>query len=340
MYFVDQPLDDNALMEGAIRGMISALGDPHTRYADPDEYQSEVDSSAGNYQGIGAYVDVTGDYVKINSTISGSPAEEAGLQSGDLVIALNGKDVTGIDPSVVLLDIRGPEGSSVTLTIQRGEEEPFDVEIVRRRIETASVEGEMKENNIAYISMEQFGDKTTQELRTVLDDLMKNNPKGLILDLRDNGGGWLNTAIETASEFLPVGTTVLLEKDGDGTETVYKTQRGGGRALDVPMVVLINQNSASASEIVTGALLVHERATIIGKTSYGKGSVQIQPELSNGGAVSVTIARWYMPDGTLIHGVGIKPDIEVEYTAEDFENGIDPQLDAAIEFLTGNSEII
>ena len=340
MYFVDQPLDDNALMEGAIRGMISALGDPHTRYADPDEYQSEVDSSAGNYQGIGAYVDVTGDYVKINSTISGSPAEEAGLQSGDLVIALNGKDVTGIDPSVVLLDIRGPEGSSVTLTIQRGEEEPFDVEIVRRRIETASVEGEMKENNIAYISMEQFGDKTTQELRTVLDDLMKNNPKGLILDLRDNGGGWLNTAIETASEFLPVGTTVLLEKDGDGTETVYKTQRGGGRALDVPMVVLINQNSASASEIVTGALLVHKRATIIGKTSYGKGSVQIQPELSNGGAVSVTIARWYMPDGTLIHGVGIKPDIEVEYTAEDFENGIDPQLDAAIEFLTGNSEII
>lgn len=340
MYFVDQPLDDNALMEGAIRGMISALGDPHTRYADPDEYQSEVDSSAGNYQGIGAYVDVTGDYVKINSTISGSPAEEAGLQSGDLVIALNGKDVTGIDPSVVLLDIRGPEGSSVTLTIQRGEEEPFDVEIVRRRIETASVEGEMKENNIAYISMEQFGDKTTQELRTVLDDLMKNNPKGLILDLRDNGGGWLNTAIETASEFLPVGTTVLLEKDGDGTETVYKTQRGGGRALDVPMVVLINQNSASASEIVTGALLVHERATIIGKTSYGKGSVQIQPELSNGGAVSVTIALWYMPDGTLIHGVGIKPDIEVEYTAEDFENGIDPQLDAAIEFLTGNSEII
>ena len=340
MYFVDQPLDDNALMEGAIRGMISALGDPHTRYADPDEYQSEVDSSAGNYQGIGAYVDVTGDYVKINSTISGSPAEEAGLQSGDLVIALNGKDVTGIDPSVVLLDIRGPEGSSVTLTIQRGEEEPFDVEIVRRRIETASVEGEMKENDIAYISMEQFGDKTTQELRTVLDDLMKNNPKGLILDLRDNGGGWLNTAIETASEFLPVGTTVLLEKDGDGTETVYKTQRGGGRALDVPMVVLINQNSASASEIVTGALLVHKRATIIGKTSYGKGSVQIQPELSNGGAVSVTIARWYMPDGTLIHGVGIKPDIEVEYTAEDFENGIDPQLDAAIEFLTGNSEII
>lgn len=340
MYFVDQPLDDNAMMEGAIRGMISALGDPHTRYADPNEYQAEVDSSAGNYQGIGAYVDVTGDYVKINSTISGSPAEEVGLQSGDLVIALNGKDVTGIDPSVVLLDIRGPEGTSITLTIQREDQEPFDVDIVRRRIETASVEGEMLENGIAYISMEQFGDKTTQELRDTLDNLMKQNPKGLIFDLRNNGGGWLNTAIETASEFLPVGTTVLLEKDGDGTETVYKTQNGGGRALDIPMVVLINENSASASEIVTGALLVHDRATIIGKTSYGKGSVQIQPALSNGGAVSVTIARWYMPDGTLIHGVGIKPDIEVEYTEEDFQNDVDPQLDAAIDFLTGNGEIL
>lgn len=333
MYFVDQPLDDNAMMEGAIRGMISALGDPHTRYADPDEYQAEVDSSAGNYQGIGAYVDVTGEYVKVNSTISGSPAEEAGLQSGDLVIALNGKDVTGIDPSVVLLDIRGPEGTAVTLTIQREGVEPFDVEIVRRRIITASVEGEMLENGIAYISMEQFGDNTTQELRDTLDSLMKNDPVGLIFDLRNNGGGWLNTAIETASEFLPVGATVLLEKDGDGTETVYKTQRGGGRALNVPMVVLINENSASASEIVTGALLVHERATIIGKTSYGKGSVQIQPELSNGGAVSVTIARWYMPDGTLIHGVGITPDIEVDYTEEDVKNEVDPQLDAAIAYL-------
>lgn len=337
MYFVDQPLDDNAMMEGAIRGMISALDDPHTRYANPTEYQAEVDSSAGNYQGIGAYVDVTGEYVKINSTMAGSPAEEAGLQSGDLVIALNGEDVTGKDPNVVLYDIRGPEGTSVTLTIQREGSDPFDVEIVRRRIETTSVEGKMLENGIAYVSMEQFGDKTTQELRETLDTLMKEKPAGLIFDLRNNGGGWLTTAVETASEFLPLDTVVLLEKDADGTETVYKTQRGGGRALDIPMVVLINENSASASEIVTGALRCHDRATIIGKTSYGKGSVQIQPVLSNGGAVSVTIARWYMPDGSLIHGVGIKPDIEVEYTLEDAENEVDPQLDAAIGFLTENT---
>ena len=334
-YYVDQPLDDDAMLEGAIRGMISALGDPHTRYANPDEYQDEVESSAGEYQGIGAYVDVTGDYVKISSTMPGSPAEEAGLRTGDLVIAVNGEDVTGIDPSVVLLDIRGPEGTSVKLTIRRDDEEPFDVDVERRRIETASVEGEMLENNIAYISMSQFGDKTTQELRDMLDELMKNDPAGLILDLRGNGGGWLTTAVDTASEFLPFGTLVLVEKEGDGTETKYRTHRRGGRALDVPMVVLIDEGSASASEIVTGALRCAERATIIGKTSYGKGSVQIQPELSNGGAVSVTIARWYLPDDTLIHGVGIAPDIEVDYTEEDYQNGLDPQLDAAIEFLTG-----
>ena len=335
-YYVDQPLDDNAMMEGAIRGMISALGDPHTRYADPKEYQEEVDSSAGEYQGIGAYVDVTGEFVKVNSTIPGSPAEEAGLRSGDLVIAVNGEDVTGKDPNVVLYDIRGPEGTPVLLTIRRGDEEPFDVEIVRRKIETSSVEGEMLDGQIAYISMSQFGDNTTLELRDKLDELMKNKPKGLILDLRDNGGGWLNTAVDTASEFLPAGTTVLIEKEGDGTETVHRTHRRGGRALDVPMVLLINENSASASEIVTGALQCAERAMIIGKTSYGKGSVQIQPELVNGGAISITIARWYLPDDTLIHGIGIKPDIEVEITQEDIDNGLDPQLDTAIAFLTGS----
>ncbi len=334
-YFVDQPLDDDAMLEGAIRGMISALGDPHTRYANPDEYQEEVESSAGEYQGIGAYVDVTGDYVKVSSVMPGSPAEEAGLRTGDLVIGLNGEDVTGIDPSVVLLDIRGPEGTKVRLTILRGDEEPFDVDVERRKIETVSVEGELLDGNIAYISMSQFGDKTTDELRDMLDELMKNDPAGLILDLRGNGGGWLTTAVDTASEFLPSGTLVLIEKEGDGTETKYRTHRRGGRALDVPMVVLIDGGSASASEIVTGALRCAERATVIGKTSYGKGSVQIQPELSNGGAVSVTIARWYLPDDTLIHGVGIVPDIEVDYTEEDFQNGLDPQLDAAIEFLTG-----
>ena len=337
LYYVDQPLDDNAMMEGAIRGMISALKDPHTRYADPKEYQEEVESSAGEYQGIGAYVDVTGDFVKINSTIPGSPAEEAGLKSGDLVIALNGENLTGKEPNIVLYDIRGPEGTTVLLTIRRGDLEPFDVEVERRRIETASVEGKMLDDGIAYISMTQFGDNTTKELRDMLDELMKKDPKGLIFDLRDNGGGWLTTAVDTASEFLPAGTTVLIEKEGDGTETVYKTHRRGGRALKVPMVVLINGGSASASEIVTGALKCAERATIIGKTSYGKGSVQIQPELVNGGAVSITIARWYLPDDTLIHGIGIDPDIEVDYTEEDHENGLDPQLDAAVAFLTGAS---
>ncbi len=332
-YYVDQPLDDNAMMEGAINGMIETLGDPHTRYADPEEYKSEQEYIAGEYQGIGAYVDVTGEYVRISEPIEGSPAEEAGLKPDDLVIGLNGEDVTGVDPNEVLQNIRGPEGTTVKLTIKRGEE-TFEVEVERRRIDSPSVSYKMLDDNIAYVQMTQFGDKTTQELRDALDAVMAEDPDGLILDLRSNGGGWVDTAVEAASEFLPLNTLVLSEKDGDGSQQDYYTRRGGGRALDVPMVVLINQGSASASEILTGALRCYDRAAVIGMKSYGKGSMQIQSELSNGGAVSVTIARWYLPDGTLIHGVGITPDIEVDYTQEDYDNGVDPQLDAAVEYLT------
>lgn len=331
-YYVDQPLDDNAMMEGAINGMIEALGDPHTRYADPEEYSAEKEYISGEYQGIGAYVDVSGEYVRITEIIEGSPAEEAGLKPDDLVIGLNGEDVTGVDPNEVLQNIRGPEGSTVLLTIKRGEE-VFEAEVARRRIDSPSVTYQMLDDDIAYIKMSQFGDKTTAELQEALDAVMKEDPKGLILDLRSNGGGWVDTAVAAASEFLPLNTLVLTEKDGDGTQRDYYTRRGGGRALDVPMAVLINQGSASASEILTGALRCNDRATVVGMKSYGKGSMQIQSELSNGGAVSVTIARWYLPDGTLIHGEGITPDIEVDYTKEDYDNGLDPQLDAAVNCL-------
>lgn len=332
-YYVDQPLDENAMMEGAIIGMIGSLGDPHTRYSDPESYQEEVNDTAGEYEGIGAYVDISGDYVRVSSPIKGSPAEEAGLRTNDLIVGLDGEDVTGVDPQSVQKRLLGPAGTQITLTIRREGTEDFDVLITRRAIQTPMVEGEMLENGIAYIEMSQFGDKTTDELRKTLDTLMKEDPKGLILDLRNNGGGWLTSSIECASEFLPVGELVLTERDGDGEVTEYTTIRGGGRALDVPMVVLINEGTASASEILTGALRYYERCYTIGTKSYGKGSVQIQPELSNGGAVSVTIGRWYTPDGTLVHGVGITPDEVVEITDEDYQNETDPQLDAAVNYL-------
>lgn len=338
-YYVDQPLDENALMEGAIRGMLESLGDPHTRYADPKSFKQEQESMAGVYEGIGAWVDVSGEYVVITSPISGSPAEEVGLRPKDQIIAINGEDMTGVDPNAALDQILGPSGTTVTLTIKREGEDPFDVVVERRKIETPMVNSEMLEGDIAYIQMTQFGDLTTAELREALDSLMAENPKGLILDLRNNGGGYLVTSVEAASEFLPKGELVLTEKDGKGEVTSYKTTSSGGRALDVPMVVLVNEGSASASEILVGALKYYGRVTVIGKTTYGKGSVQLQPSLSNGGAVSVTIARWYTPDGSQINEVGISPDIEVDYTEEDYKNEKDPQLDAAISFLNGELTI-
>ena len=333
-YYVDQPLDENSLMEGAIRGMLESLGDPHTRYSDPESYQKEVDYMSGEeYEGIGAWVDVTGEYVEISSPMVGSPAEAAGLKPHDLVIAINGDDMTGVDPSDALQKILGPKGTTVTLTIQREGVDPFDVTVTREAIITPMVISKMLEENIAYVQLTQFGDLTVEELRQALEDLIPQNPKGLILDLRNNGGGFVNTCVDVASEFLPEKQKVLTEKDGDGTETDYLTKQYGGRALDIPMVVLGNEGTASASEILIGALQYYERAVFIGVKTYGKGSMQIQPKLSNGGAVSVTIAKWYTPGRELIDGVGIEPDIPVEITDDDIEKGNDTQLDKAIEYL-------
>ena len=184
--------------------MLESLGDPHTRYSDPESFQQESDYMSGTeYEGIGAWVDVTGDYVEITSPMVGSPAEGAGLKARDLVIAINGEDMTGIDPSDALQKILGPSGTAVVLTIQREGSEPFDVSIVRQAIVTPMVIWEMREDGIAYVQLTQFGDLTVEELRDALDELMPKNPKGLILDLRNNGGGYVNSCVDVAAEFLP-----------------------------------------------------------------------------------------------------------------------------------------
>ncbi len=330
--YVDQPVDDTKLMQGAIRGMLESLGDEHTAFMDPQDYKDANTSLSGEYEGIGAYVDTTGDYLKVISPIAGSPAEQAKLRSGDLVIAIDGKDMTGIDPEVARLSVLGPAGTKVVLTIQRGEEEPFDVEITRAKIAIASVQGKMLANDIAYVKLNTFGDATTRELRATLKDLMVQNPKGLILDLRNNGGGYLITSVEVTSEFIDDGV-VLYEKYGDGTLKEYKATPDG-LATDIPMVVLVNEATASASEIVAGALQDYKRAKLVGVTTYGKGSVQEWIPLSDDqGAVRVTIAKWLTPLKRTIHKLGLTPDVVVEMTAEDYAANLDPQLDAAIETL-------
>jgi carboxyl-terminal processing protease len=340
--YVDQPVDDQKLMQGAIRGMMDALGDKQTFYMEPQLYQTETSSLQGQYEGIGAYVDTDGEYLTIVSPIQGSPADKAGLKPGDKVIAIDGQDMKGVAPEQARLKVLGPEGTTVNLTVAReGESQPLKFTITRAKITIRSAEGKMLKNDIAYIDINTFGERTTQELRDTLDQLLKQNPKGIIIDLRNNPGGYLTTAVEVASEFIDKGQVVLYEQYGNGSRDTHKTL-GNGRATNIPLVVLINEGSASASEILAGALQDYGRAKLVGVQSYGKGSVQNWVPLSNNeGAARVTIARWLTPKERLIDHVGLTPDVFVAMTPEDAQAGRDPQLDAAMEtmlaILNGNA---
>ncbi len=333
--YVNQPVDDVKLMEGAIRGMMESLGDKHSSYMDPTTYTQANQELSGAYEGIGAYVDTGGDFLTITSPIPGSPAEAAGLKPGDQIIKIDGQDMTGVDPEVARQHVLGPAGSTVHLTILRsGEAQPLEVDVKRDKITIKSATGKMLDNGIAYIQVTTFGDQTTAELKAALKDLMSRNPKGIVLDLRFNGGGYLQTAVEVASQFMGDGV-VLNEQYGDGQKNTYNVIPGG-LATDnkIPMVVLINEGSASASEIVAGALQDVERAKLVGVTSYGKGSVQNWiPLEGDQGAVRVTIAKWLTPKGRTINDKGLTPDVYVPITAEDYKAGRDPQLDAAVETL-------
>ena len=331
--FVDQPVDDLKLMQGAIRGMLDSLGDQHTGYMTPEEYDQATMPLDGSYTGIGAWVDSSGEFLTIISPMKGSPAEKAGLKPGDEIIAVDGKDITNVDPSIVLQSVLGPEGTTVVLTVQRSDPaEVLDFSIVRERITIPSIESKMLEENIGYIALVTFGEDSAEDMKVALDELLAQDPRGLIFDLRDNSGGYVDTAIEIISQFIPSGT-VMIEKLGTGEEIPFDAIPGG-IATEIPLVVLVNGGSASASEIAAGAIQDYERGLIVGTTTYGKGSVQNWVPLDGEqGAVKVTIARWLTPKGRQIHEVGLTPDYVVELTEEDYEAGLDPQLDKAIELL-------
>lgn len=331
--YVDQPVDHTLMMRGAIDGMLSSLGDPHTSYMDPEMFQQQNAPLQGEYEGIGAWVDVSGEFLIIISPMPDSPAEKAGLKPDDQVVAVDGEDMTGVEGDLVLRRILGEAGTDVTLTIFRpSTNETFDVTITRQKIVMPSVTGEMLDENIAYVQLINFGDKTHQDLRKILRDLLKENPDGLILDLRNNGGGYLNTAIDVTSEFVSQ-SPIMYEEFGDGERITYKA-KPNGLATEIPLVVLINEGSASASEITAGAIQDYERGVLVGMTSYGKGSVQNWVTLQNDqGAIRVTIARWLTPNGRQINELGLTPDIKVEITEEDIAAERDSQLEKAIEIL-------
>ena len=333
--YVDQPVNDTKLMQGAIRGMMASLGDKHTSYMDPEEYAAAMAPLSGEeYEGIGAYVDATGQYLTIVSPMIGSPAEAAGLRPGDEIIGMDGKDVTGIDPNTVLKSVKGTAGTQVKLTIYRPKtDKTFDVEVTRAKLAPDKVSGKILDDGIAYVIIPTFGDNTSTELKTTLTDLLGKDPKGLIVDLRNNGGGYLKTAIEVVSQFIGSGV-VLYEQEGDGTMNTYNAIPGG-LATKIPLVVLVNDGTASAAEITAGAIQDYNRGKLVGITTYGKGSVQNWIELNNNqGAVRVTIARWLTPNKRQINEVGLTPDVVVEESDNQYSSDVpDPQLQKAEELL-------
>jgi len=329
-YYYDLP-DEQTRVYGAIDGLIGTLDDPHTAFVPPDVARILREDDTGMFEGIGAYVDQAPDGgVYIIRVFEDGPAEAAGLHANDVIIAVDGQDVTEKTLNESLLLIRGPAGSSVQLTVIReGVEEPLTFTLMRARLEIPTIESRMLEDNIGYVALFEFNTRASERLEDAVKELLDQGAQSIILDLRNNPGGFLNESILVADLFLPKGT-VVIQRDVEDFETVHQS-RNGQLAEDVPLVVLVNEASASASEIVAGAIQDRERGTLIGTTTFGKGSVQLQYDLSDGSQLRVTYANWFTPNDRSIQGEGITPDIVVQNPEEPSQD--DAQLDRAIQFL-------
>ena len=328
-----------AMAYGALRGALSSLNDPYTILVEPQPRQIEKDELHGSFGGIGVLLSQSADGSFVLSPMRDSPAMRAGIQEGDVLLAIDGTAITPqMTPGDVQVLVRGPVGSEVRLTIRRqGISEPLVLVIIREEIVTPSVEWRMIEgqSGIGYIRITSFTARTPQELQEALADLRGQGMACLILDLRDNGGGLLDEAVQVASQFLDKGV-VLYERRREAEESTYPVQEGG-MARDVPLVVLINGGTASASEIVAGALQDYRRGLLIGERTFGKGSVQHIYDLSDGSSLHVTSAQWFTPSRHQINGQGLTPDIEIPLTEEDRAQGQDPQLERAITYFAAQA---
>jgi len=354
-YYDKTAIDPQKLLDGAIAGMVNSLDDPYTVYLPPQQNTDFKQGLAGQFTGIGAELGMRDKQIIIVAPLDGTPAEKAGLKAGDIIGKVNDEYTAGWSVSQAVDKIRGPKGTNVTLTILRkGESEPRVITITRdvitiksvthwvkpiKEIDSIKMQNAILKNNkdkrIAYIRLSQFGDNTNQEWLSLANELslqMKKDSsiKGVVLDLRNNPGGYLNDAVFIASEFLPTGAAVVLQDDGHGTQGKLVVERQG-LMLNTPLVILLNKGSASASEILAGAMRDHNRATLIGETSFGKGTIQNAEELGGGSGLHVTIAKWLTPKGTWVHKKGLTPDVVVELNPKEPEH--DTQLEKAIEVL-------
>jgi carboxyl-terminal processing protease len=319
-------LASDNLSASAIRGILAALADPHMAYLTVSDFKFLQSQFSGSFEGIGAVLGQNNSHLTIVSVMKGAPAEAAGILAGDIIEKVNGESTEGMSVDVAVSKIRGPAGTTVTLSILHlNATEPVNITITRAQVDIASVNMEMK-GDIAVITISQFTSRTEDELAKVLPQLKQNNAQGIIIDLRDNPGGILDIVIQVASHFIPNGVIVSVRSNQGVVET-YKAEKQN-ITTDLPMVVLVNANSASGSEVLSGALQDHHRALIAGTTTYGKGSVNVLQPLSDGSGIYITISRWLTPDGRLIEGKGIEPDITLTATG-------DAELQWAIDYLNG-----
>jgi carboxyl-terminal processing protease len=331
-YVNPQALDEQEAIWSAAEGLVSSVGDRNTRFVRPLEAKIIDEDMQGSFEGIGATVEMRDGELVIVRPLPNSPALKAGLQAGDTILSVDGKSLEDKDIMEAITLIRGPKGTNVELLVQReGEEEPFVVTVKREKVDLPTVESRIIEE-VAYVRLAEFNAAADERMRRELAELFEQDPVGLILDLRGNPGGFLNEAVDVASEFLPQGALVLTERQRGKDEKEYRVKKTG-IATEISLVVLVNEGSASASEIVAGSIRDNDRGTLIGQQTFGKGSVQNTHTLQDGSSLRVTVARWYLPDGQNLDGDGITPDIEVPFTAEEAAEDKDPQLDRAVEYL-------
>lgn len=333
-FYEPQKFDTQKMIEGAISGMVNSLNDPYTVFFNPQDTKEFFQEAKGTFEGIGIEIDKKADKLLVISPLEGTPAQKAGLRASDVILKVDGKDTTDMTLEEAVKLIRGPIGTEVTLTISRaGWEAPKEFKIVRATIQIPSLKFELKDGDIAYIKIYQFFDRTADDFRKTAIEVLDSPAKKIILDLRNNPGGYLEVSQEIAGWFLKRDSVVVIEDSGPGKAKKEYKAEGNEKFLDYPIVVLINEGSASASEILAGALRDNRNVLLIGEKSFGKGSIQELAELSGGSSLKVTIANWLTPKGELIAGKGLAPDVEVKMTEKDYEEGKDPQLDKAIEII-------
>jgi carboxyl-terminal processing protease len=328
----DGKIDNAKAVDGAKAGLVAAGGDPYTTYLTAAEAKKLEDDLTGKLSGIGAEIGIKSNVLTIIAPIDGAPAQKAGLRAGDFIAKINGEDSSGMSVDTAVSKIRGDADTKVTLNIVRPGQDPFDVTITRAEITVPSVKWSLKNGNVAYIDVSRFGPDTADLVDKAARELKAQGATKVILDLRNDPGGYLNAGVSVASQFLNSGKVVVSERTGGKTFDTLKAA-DGGLLRGLPTIVLINGGSASASEIVAGALRDNHVARLVGEKSFGKGSVQEIKTLPDGAELKVTVAHWYTPDGVNINKAGIAPDVETKLTTEDFNSNRDPQLDKALELL-------